>query len=78
MDKIKSLLDIRRRDRVLNAWIRELCGVVKWVDERIEADVLYWFSHVERIENDKIAKRIYVGEYIGSHSAGQLRKEEMD
>ena len=46
MDKIKSLLDIRRRDRVLNAWIRELCGVVKWVDERIEADVLHWFSHV--------------------------------
>ena len=54
-------------DRVLNVWIRELCGVKKWVEERIDKDVLQWFSHVKRMENDRIAKRVYVGESAGSH-----------
>ena len=42
-------------DRVPNAWIRELCGVRKGLDERIDEDVLRWFSHVERTERDRIA-----------------------
>ena len=52
MNKIISLLGIRRMDRVPNARIRELCGMAKGVDERIKEDVLHWFSHVERMEND--------------------------
>ena len=78
MDKIRSLLGIKRMDRVPNAWIRELCGTAKEVDERIEEDVLHWFSHAERMENDTIAKRLYVGEFAGSISAGQPRMEELD
>ena len=31
-------------------------------DERIDESVLQWFGHVERMENDRIAKRVYVGE----------------
>ena len=30
------------------------------------------------MENDKIAKRVYIGECAGSHSACQPRKEEVD
>ena len=33
MDILKGLLGIRRIDRVLNTWIRELCGVMKWINE---------------------------------------------
>ena len=55
MDKIRSFLGIRRMDRVPNARIRELCGMAKGVNEKIEEDVLHWFSHVKRMENDKIA-----------------------
>ena len=44
----------------------------------IEEDVLHWFSYVERMENDKIAKRDYLRECVRSHSTGQLRKEEFD
>ena len=78
MDKIRSLLGIRRMDRVPNVRIRKLCGLAKGMDERIKEDVLHWFSHVERMENDRIAKRFYVGEFAGSSSAGQPRKEEVD
>ena len=54
-------------DRVPNARIRELCKVKKGVDER-------WFTHEERMENNRIAKRVYVGESAGSHSMGKLQK----
>ena len=78
MDKIRSLLGTRRMDRVPNARIRELCEMAKGVEERIEEDVLHWSSHVERMENDRIAKRLYIGEFADISSAGQPRKEEMD
>ena len=55
-------------DRVPNEQIRESCGVTKVVDERIAESVLLWFSHVERIENDRFAKRVYVEQCAGSPS----------
>ena len=62
MDNLRRLLGIRRMDRALNTRIRELSGVKKGIDERIDEDVLRWFGHVERMESDRIAKRDYVGE----------------
>ena len=78
IDKIRIMLGVRMMDRVLNAWIREFCRVVKGVDERIEEDVRRLFSHMERMENDRIAKRLYVGECAGSCTVGQVWKEKVD
>ena len=36
-----GLLGVRRMDRVPNAQIRELCGVRKGLDERIDESVLW-------------------------------------
>ena len=36
MDNLRGLLGIRRMDRFMNAWIRDLSGVTKGVDERID------------------------------------------
>ena len=74
MDNLIGLVSIRRMDGVLNAWIRELCGMTKGVGERIGEGVLHWFGHVERMENDKIANRVYVGECVCSHSVDRQRK----
>ena len=60
MNNLRGLLSIRRMDRVPNARIRDLCGVKKGLDERIDEGVLLWFDHVERMESDRIAKRVYV------------------
>ena len=51
---IKGLLGIRRIDKVMNARIRQLCGVTKGVDKKIDEGVLRWFDHVERMENDSL------------------------
>ena len=58
--------------------IRELCGVKKGLDERIDEDMLQWFGHLERMERDRIAKRVYVQEYAGSCSVGSLQKRWID
>ena len=78
MDNLRRLLGIRSMDRVPNGRIRELCGVTKGVDERIDEGVLQWFGHVERMENGRIAKRVYVGECAGSRSVCRLWKRWVD
>ena len=62
MDNLRGLRGIRRMYMVPNARIRELCGVRKGLDGRIDEGVLRWFGHVERMERDRIAKSVYVGE----------------
>ena len=61
-------------DKVPNARIRQLCRVMKGLEDRNDEGVLQWFDHVERMENDRIGKRVYVGVCAGSHSLGILRK----
>ena len=57
MDNLRGFLSISHMDRVPNEQIRELCRVMKGTNERIEG-VLRWFSHVERMENDRIAESL--------------------
>ena len=45
MDNFRGWLGIMRMDREPNAQIRELCKVLKEVDE----SVFWWFVHVERM-----------------------------
>ena len=71
MDNLRGLLGTRRMDKILNTWIRELCEVRKGLDEMIDEVLLLGFSHVEKMERDRIAKRVYVGGYLGSHSMGR-------
>ena len=78
MDYLRGLMSIRRMDRVSNARIRELCGVRKRLDERINESVLRLFGHVERMERDRIAKRAHVGECAGSRSVGWPEKRWID
>ena len=35
-----------------------LCEVMKGIDENIGESVLQWFGNIERMENDRIAKRV--------------------
>ena len=54
MANLKGLQSIRRMDKILNPQIRELCRVMKRVDLRIDEGLLWWSSHVEKMENDRI------------------------
>ena len=49
----------------------QLCRIAKGVDE----SVLYWFDYTERMENDRIAKRVYMGVCVSSHIVGSIVNE---
>ena len=74
MDNLRGLPGIRGMDKVTNARIRQLCGVTKGVDEKIDEGIFRWFG----MENDWITKRVYVGECAGSRSLGRPRKRWID
>ena len=78
MDNFRGLLSIRRIDKVPNPQIRELCGVMKGVEERIDKGILWWFGNVERMKNDRIALRVYVEECAGNYSACRPWKRWID
>ena len=59
INNLRGLLGIRRMNRVPNALIRGFCGVTKGVDERIDEGFLRWFGYGERMEKERIAKRVY-------------------
>ena len=41
MNNFRGLFGIRRMDRVLHIWIRELCRVTKRINKRVDEDVLW-------------------------------------
>ena len=50
MDNLRGLLGVSSMASALNEWIRELCGVRKGLNKRIDEGILQWFSHVERMK----------------------------
>ena len=48
------------------------------LDERIDEGCFPAVRHVERMENDKIAKKVYVGEWVGSLSVDRSQKRWID
>ena len=78
MGNFRGLLGIRRMDWLPNARIKELCGMKKGLDERIDEGVLRWFGHMVGIWSDRNGKRVYLGECAGSCSVGRPRKRWND
>ena len=60
-------------DKVLNAWIRELCGVKKGLDERTDEGLLWWFGHVERMLEESLSESVLVVvQWVGSGRDGLI------
>ena len=51
---------------------------MKVINERVHECLLWWFGHVEKMENDRNAKRVYVGECAGRDSVGRPWKKWID
>src|SRR5678816_2500347 len=75
MDNLRGVLGVRRIDKMRNERIRELCGVNKGVNERINESTLRWFSHVGRMDDSRLVKRMYSGECVGNRPAWRPKKK---
>ena len=50
MNNLTGVLAIRKMNKVMNTQKRELYGVTKGVNARIDESVFQWFGHAERME----------------------------
>ena len=62
---------IALRNTLTPAGLRSGDKGVVWSDGRIDEGFLRQFGHVGRMENERIGKRVYVGECAGSRSVGR-------
>jgi hypothetical protein len=74
MDNLRGILGVRRIDKMRNEHIRELCGVKKGVTERINEYILRWFGHMERMDVNRLVKRMYNSECVGDRPVGRPKK----
>ena len=75
MDNLRGVLGVRRIDKMRNEVIRELCGVEKGVKERISESILRWFGHMERMDENRLVKRMYKGECVGDKRRGRPKNK---
>ena len=68
MNCLRNICGLRRIDKVLNVKIRRRCGENVSVSQRIDQGVLRWFGHVERMGEERMAKRVYESDVRGVRS----------
>ena len=53
------------RDRINNDVVRSRTGMVKRLEERVDARVLRWFGHMERMYEGRLEKKVWKAEVSG-------------
>ena len=78
MNGLRAICDLSRRDRVRNVRIREICNWNKSLVTRVEQGVLKWFGHVNRMDDERLARKLFVSEVVGERGRGRPRWRWMD
>ena len=66
MSCLRSMCRVTKRDRVRNEEIRWRCGLQRSLSESGRAAILWWFGHVERMEEERLVKKIYQADVEGN------------
>ncbi|WP_435325978.1 hypothetical protein, partial [Klebsiella pneumoniae] len=69
---------VTRMDRVRNEEVRRRTGVLQEMSARAEQRVLQWFGHVERMDEERLVKKIAESEARGVRLRGRPRMGWMD
>ena len=78
MKCLRSMAGVSRLDRLRNEEVRERTGVRKELAARVDMNVLRWFGHVERMENERLLKRVMNARVDGRSVRGRPRFGWMD
>ena len=78
MKCLRSMCGVTRRDRVRNEEVHRRVGVHGTLSERMDKRVLSWFGHVERMEENRLTKRVYKSSAEGVRGRGRPKLGWMD
>ena len=65
-------------DRVRNDEVHRRAGIGRELTSRADQRVLRWFSHVEKLDDYSMARRVLMAEVSGGRVRGRLRLGWMD
>ena len=78
MKCLRSMCGVNRRDRVRNEEVRRRVGIQETLSERMDRRVLSWYGHIERMDDDRLTKRIYKANARGARVRGRPKMAWMD
>jgi hypothetical protein len=68
-----SIMDIIRKEEV-----RRRCGSELSIGEGMDRNVFRWYGHLERMEEERVVKRLYMSNVEGSRGRGRPKLRWMD
>ena len=78
MKCLRSMTGVSQLNRVRNEVVRARTGVRRELAARVEKNVLRWFSHVERMDNKQLLKKVMNAKVDGRSARGRPRFGWMD
>ena len=78
MKGMRSMCGVSIRDRVRNVRIKVRCGWERGLLSRYEQNVLKWYGHVMREEEDRLVGRVTVGSVEGNRGRGRPKRRWID
>ncbi|KAI5640894.1 reverse transcriptase (RNA-dependent DNA polymerase) domain-containing protein [Phthorimaea operculella] len=78
MRALRSMIGVKLSDRIKNRVIRERCGIKEDVVTGIEKGMLRWFGHVERMNERRLTKQVYMASVDGNVGRGRPRRTYLD
>ena len=65
MRSLRRICGVSLADWIRNEAIHRMAGISEDVTVRMKKNVLSWFGHVERMSDERMAKKIYEGKVSG-------------
>ena len=78
MKCLRSMIGVSWLDRVRNEVVRARTGVRRELAARVDMNVLRWFGHVERMDNERLLKKVMNAKVDGRSARGRPRFGWMD
>ena len=78
MHCLRNICGVKRLDSVRNEEIRIRCSKEVSVCETADQSVLRWLGHVERMEENRLVKRVYQLDVMRARRRGRPRRGWMD
>ena len=78
MKCLRSLFGVSRMDIVRNEEVRRRAGISRELESRADQRVLRWFGPVERMDDNRMARRVLMAEVSGGRVRGRPRLGWMD
>ena len=78
MKNLSSMTGKTLKDRVRNEWVKKECKLEEDVRVKVQNNIMRWFGHLERMDDERLTKCIYRGNVRGKRGRGRPRKEWLD